>query len=236
MEEMWEIQKTPAKVAPDSDDVWALSRQGSPEPPESEPTFFYSRERRLEHSSKAVRELHDPDADRKRGRGFHLFSRLSRHPSKVMMFGSMMAIFMIIGLINVFTGVLATEFLGGNAITASARRSNGTTVITINKTFKEENVGDVYSGAIDVAVGPSPPPRASIRRKNPFAEEDVVIDADHPLVAERIEFSLEPKEVYELILPYEAPNFRLLMKIGDDELITMRITAKRTLKLFGREF
>jgi hypothetical protein len=234
MEEMWEIQKTPAAVAPDNDDVWALSRQGSATPPESEPIFYYSREHRLEHSSKAVQELHEPDADRKRGRGFHLFSRLARHQSQKVLFVSIMILFAVISLINIFTGQMGTKYLGGNVIAAEGRRSDGVTVITINKTFKEKDVGSVYSGAVDVAVGPSPRPKPSIRR-NPFAKKDVVVDENHPVVAERFEFTLEPEEVYQLLLPYDAPDFLLLMRIGDEELITLRVTAKRPFRLFGIE-
>ncbi|MDR2418364.1 MAG: hypothetical protein LBD79_04855 [Treponema sp.] len=234
MEEMREIQRPSTAMSPDNDDVWELSRQGSAVPPETGPTFYYSRAHRLEHSSKAVRKLHDPDSDSKRGRGFHLFGRLARHPSQKVLLGSIMILFLFISFITVFTERMGTKYLGGNVITAKAQRFDGMTLITINKTFKEEDVGNVYNGVVDVAVGPSPRPQPSIRR-NPFAEKDVVVDENHPVVTEWLEFTFEPEEVYELFLPYEAPDFLLLMQISEEELITLRLKASRPFSLFGIE-
>ena len=127
---------------------------------------------------------------------------------------------------------MGAKRFGGNIITAEAQRFDAMTIITIHKSFKEENVGDVYNGVVDVAVGPWPRPQPSIRR-NPFAEKDVVVDEDHPIVAERLEFTFEPEEVYELLLPYEAPDFLLAMQISDEELITIQLRARRPFSLFG---
>ncbi|MDR2537422.1 MAG: hypothetical protein LBC46_03855 [Treponema sp.] len=232
MEELREIKKPSTTVSPDNDDVWELSRQGGAALPDAETTYYYSRKHRLEHSSRTVRELHDPDADSKWGRGFHLFSRLGRHPPQKMLLGSLAILCLFILFVSLFTKQMGIKHLGGNDITAEAQRFDGMTVIVINKVFKEENVGSVYSGAVDVVVGPSPRPQPTIRR-NPFAEKDVVVDEDHPLIVERLEFTLEPEEVYELILPYEAPDFVLLMQISDEEHISLRLKASRPFSLFG---
>ncbi|MDR0636856.1 MAG: hypothetical protein LBF87_07235 [Treponema sp.] len=232
MKEIWEIQKPSKAVSPDNDDVWELSRQGSAIPPESETIFYYSRQHRLEHSSRAVRALYEPDSDTRQRRGFHLFSRLASHPSQKVLFVSIMILVLFISFANIFTEQMGTKRLGGNVITAKAQRFDGMTIVTIHKTFKEENVGDVYNGVVNVALGPSPRPRPSIRQ-NPFAEKDVVVDDDHPIVAERLEFTFEPEEVYELLLPYEAPDFLLAMQISDKELITIRLRARRPFSLFG---
>jgi hypothetical protein len=234
MKEILEIQKPSKAVPPDNDDVWELSRQGSTVPPKAEPVFHYSRKHRIEHSSRTVRKLHDPDSDSKWGRGFHLLGGLTHQSSQKRVFVSIAMFFVIISLIFVLTDRIGTKRLGGNVITAEARRFDDMTLITINKTFKEENVGSVYSGTVDVMVGPFSRPQPSIRR-NPFAEKEVVIDEDHPVVTERLEFFLEPEEVYELFLPYEAPDFLLVMQINDEEPITLRLRAKRPFSLFGIE-
>ena len=234
MEEMRKIQKPSKAVSPDNDDVWELSRQGSAVPPESETTFYYSREQRHKHSSRAVRKLHESDSDSKWGRGFHLFGGLSRYPPQKVIFTSIIMLILFISLINVFIEQTGTKHLGGNAITAKARRFDGMTFITINKTFEEQDVGNVYSGTVDVAVGPFPRPQPSIRR-NPFAEEEVVVDEDHPVIVERLEFAFEREEVYELVLPYEAPDFLLVMQISNEELITIRLSARRPFRLLGIE-
>ncbi|MDR1324737.1 MAG: hypothetical protein LBK00_01725 [Treponema sp.] len=232
MEEMREIQKSSMAVSPDNDDVWELSRQGRAALPEAEPVFYYSHKHRLEHSSRTTRKLHDPGSEQ--GRVFHLFSRLSRLPSKKALFVYMLILCLFIAFIIMFAERTGTKRLGGNVITAEAQRFDGMTIITINKAFEEKNVGSVYSGVVDVVAGPSPRPRPSVRR-NPFAEKDVVVDEDHPIVVERIEFTLEPEEVYELLLPYEAPDFVLLMQISDEEPITLRLRARRPFRLFGIE-
>ena len=234
MEEIWEIQKPSKVVLRDDDDVWELSRQGSAIAPESEQTFYYSREQRFGHSPRAARKLRDFDSDNTHRRGFKVFGRLTNHPSQKVLFVSILILILFISFINVFTGQMGSKRLGGNLITAEARRFDGMTEITINKTFKEEDAGAVYNGAVDVAVGPSPRPRPSIRR-NPFAEKDVSVDEDHPVVVEQLEFTFEPEEAYELILPYEAPDFLLILQISDEEPISLRLRANRPFSLFGIE-
>ncbi|MDR1399276.1 MAG: hypothetical protein LBJ41_05075 [Treponema sp.] len=241
MEEMLKIQKPSKAVSPDNDDVWELSRQGSVVPPESEPTLYYSRKHRLEHSSRAIRKLHDPDSGSRGGFNSHVFGGFSRvfsgfssHPPKKIMFVPLIILCLFIAFLARFNGVTGTKYLGGNTITAKARRFDDMTFITINKTFKEEDVGIVYNGVVDVAVGPLPRPSPSIRR-NPFAEKEVVVDEDHPVIIEQLEFTFEPREVYELVLPYEAPDFLLIMQISDEEPITIRLSANRPFRLFGIE-
>jgi hypothetical protein len=226
MEEMREI-KRPAEAAPETDDVWERSRQGSAVPPLAETTFFYSRKQRLERAPASVRKLHEPDSSANQGRVFHVFGRFSRYPSNRPLFLSLLVLCLFIGFISLAVNQMETKNLGGNEIGAKARRQNGATFITITKTFPEKRTGQVYTGEVALAVGPSPGPKRLIRR-NPFAEKEVFVDENHPIVTEELVFSLLPEEVYELILPYEAPVFLLLMQTSDEERITMRLRPRRS--------
>ncbi|MDR3304187.1 MAG: hypothetical protein LBS86_07215 [Treponema sp.] len=201
-------------------DVWDSSEQSGPPPVplDAEPVFLYAREKRLEHASKAVREFTAP-TPRKR---FGLFNPLIAHPSQKSVLASILFLIAFIALISIVTKQTSTIKLGRNIITATARRDDGSTYITVTKTFKSDD--GVYTGAVDIAAGIVARPKATTR-KPLFPEREQRADEDHPIVADRIYFTLEPEEVYELVLPYEAADLMVFMQI-DTERTTFRVKPK----------
>jgi hypothetical protein len=67
-------------------------------------------------------------------------------------------------------------------------------------------------------------PKATTR-KSLFPENEQRADAEHPIIADRIYFTLEPEEVYELTIPYEAKDLLIFMQT-ENERTTFRVKPK----------
>jgi hypothetical protein len=201
-------------------DVWDLSEQNTPPPIpfNSEPVFYYSREKHRAHGARALRDFNKPAQNSR----FGFFRPLVAHPVQRRLFSSILFMAALIALISVVTKQTSTIKLGRNTITATARRDNGSTYITFTKTFK--NVNGVYTGAVDVAAGIVARPQATTR-KSLLPQNEQRVDADHPIIADRIYFTLEPQEIYELTLPYEASDLLIFMQT-ETERTTFRVKPK----------
>jgi hypothetical protein len=165
-----------------------------------------------------VREFTKPTPHRR----FGLFNPLVSHPAQRRLFSSILFLTAFIALISIVTKQTSTIKLGRNTITATARRDDGYTYITFTKTFK--NANGVYTGAVDVAAGIVARPKPTTRRSL-FPENEQRADAEHPIIADRIYFTLEPKEVYEMTLPYEATDLLIFMQT-ETERTTFRVKPK----------
>jgi hypothetical protein len=201
-------------------DAWDLSERSGPPPLpfNTEPVFYYSREERLARGSRAVREFTQPTPARR----FGFFNPLIAHPSHKRVFSSILFLIAFVALISIVTKQTSTIKLGKNIITATARRDDGCTYITFTKTFS--NPDGVYTGAVDMAAGIVARPKATTR-KSFFPQNEQHADAEHPIIADRIYFTLEPEEVYEMTLPYEAKDLLIFMQI-ETERTTFRVKPK----------
>jgi hypothetical protein len=151
--------------------------------------FHYSRARRLERASPAVQALSDDAPVKRPG----LFRTLTASKPNTMLFISII----IISVFFIATSVLMPRDeikLGGNILSLSAFRYQGSTVIIIKKTIGDKRV---YAGAVDVAVSP------------------VVTSDSVPVAAERIFFTLEEKEEFRLSVPFDAPELLVLLGASD---------------------
>jgi hypothetical protein len=178
------------------------------QPLDRDPVFYYSRARRLERASEAVRAMNEPGPP-KRIKGFRALTA-----SKPQGFLLMSVILLAVVLV-ILSGVLSREdtstMLGGNAVAASALGFEGTTYVTIKKTVKQED--RAYTGTVDLAVSEALPP----------GEESG--GRELPISTHRIFFSLEPEEEYRFSVPFEASRLLILMRAGE-ELVRLSVQSE----------
>jgi hypothetical protein len=173
------------------------------EPPDRDLVFYYSRARRLERASAAVRALNEEGASKR-----PLISRtFSASKSLSLLF------LVLMGLILVIVSIVSSRddgsrVLGGNTVTVSARKFQGTTYLTIKKSVKQQD--EVYTGTVDLAVSPA------------LSPEEEKNGAVAPISTHRIFFSLDPEEEYRLSVPFESSRLLLLMQAGE-ELIRLSV-------------
>ncbi|MDR2027990.1 MAG: hypothetical protein LBP93_00480 [Treponema sp.] len=177
---------------------------GEQRQPDREPVFYYSRSRRLERASDAVRAMNDPAPQKRPG----ILRPLVATKSLTFLFLSIVIIVVAFIIISVVSSPEDTsKILGGNTVAVSALKFQGSTYLVIKKTMGE---GDVYTGTVDLAVSIALPP------------EDEKTGAEAPISTHRIFFSLEPEEEYRLAVPFEAPRLIILMQ-GGNELIRLSV-------------
>jgi hypothetical protein len=165
------------------------------ESPDYEPVFHYSREHRLERASEAVRAINEPGPAMKGG----VFRVLVATRSGTFLFITI-AILCIFMLFLYYTRDRNTGVkIGGNSISVSARRNSGTTYVEI----KKKGLGDdYYTGTVDLAVS--------------VPQKLIASGAEAPIVNQRIFFTLEEQEEFRFSLPFDAPEFLLLMQVGNE--------------------
>jgi hypothetical protein len=152
--------------------------------------FYYSRAGRLERASAAVRALNDDTPVKRPG----LIRTLTSSRPNILLFISII----IISVFFIATSILmpGDELkLGGNTLSFSAFRYQGSTVLIIKKTIGDKRA---YTGAVDVAV-------------SPFDKAETAA----AVAAERIYFTLEKKEEFRLSFPFEAPELLILLGASD---------------------
>jgi hypothetical protein len=166
--------------------------------------FYYSRARRLERASPAVRELNDMTP----GKRPTLLRSLTATKAHTMLFISIVIISVVALAVSMFTPGNDTT-LGGNAVAFSAFRYQGSTILIIKKTVKKEK--DLYTGAVDVAVSKAAAP------KEPAG--------DMPIAAQRIFFTLAPQEEYRIAVPFEADELIILLGV-EEKYAKLRIKTE----------
>jgi hypothetical protein len=161
---------------------------------EVEPVYYYSRARRLERASEAVRELNNGVTVRP-----GLFRALTATRSLAILFVTIV-IFTVLGIAASFFSRGNDQIkLGGNAITVSAMTYQGSTFIVLTKTAGTD--GGSYTGTVDLAVSPAPQ-----GKDNPPG-------AVSPISTHRIFFSLNREEDYRFSVPFEAAELLILAQI-----------------------
>jgi hypothetical protein len=175
-----------------------------PRPPGEELVFYYSRERRLANAPKAVQNLYDEKLNKKP----NLFRTLTATKPLALLFSSIMLLSAAILVLSVF-GRLGDHTFGGNNISAEAMKFEGTTLIILTKTFKNEK--EAYTGLVDLGVAPSLPKGGE--------------DQEFPLFTNRIFFSLNPTEEYRFSVPFEADELIFYLQ-GETESTSFRIKPK----------
>jgi hypothetical protein len=168
--------------------------------------FYYSRARRLERASEAVRKLNEPGPER-RGR---LFKTSRPSPGGIMVLISIVLVFVFILVFSsTGEGRKGTD-LGGNTLAVSALRYSGSTYVAVKKTARNEGA---YTGPVELAVSVFRPGGGEDGGELP------------PITTEQLFFTLEPEEEFRIALPLEAPELLFLARAGE-ELITLRVKAE----------
>jgi hypothetical protein len=174
----------------------------TPEPIQ-EPVFYYSRERRLERASAELRAFNSDSEPPRRG----LFRTLFTNKSQTMVFISIIIISAVMVLSSLFYS-RSEVLLEGNALTVSALRYEGSTILVIKKELRRER--DPYAGAVDVAVSPA------------LSREALAAGADAPVFARRIFFTLEKREEYRISVPFEGEELLLLFQ-AEERRTSLRV-------------
>jgi hypothetical protein len=174
-------------------------------PDNRELIYHYSRDHRLARASEAVRALNDETPPPRP----NLFRTLTATKPLALLFITIIIMVVFISLVTILTASDRGIALGGNTLTVSALRFQGTTYLKIKKTCKEDD--RAYTGAVDVAVS---------------VVWSGTETGEIPLVAnERIFFSLNPEEEFPFSVPFEAPELRLLVQ-SETEQRTFKVRAK----------
>jgi hypothetical protein len=167
---------------------------------QKEPVFYYSRERRLEKASKAVRALYDPLPTKKP----NLFRSLTATRPLAMLFGSIVVLSIMTMILSIYGGAEDSRVLDGNRVSAAAMKYQGTTFLVIQKTVK--NRRNAYSGPVDILVTPE--------------MESGQLESGYSTAPYRVFFSIKIEEEFRYSVPFEADSLsiRLWNEKGDIEL------------------
>jgi hypothetical protein len=165
------------------------------ESPDYKPVFYYSRERRLERASEAVRAINEPGPAMKGG----LVRVLVANRSGTFLFITIVILCIFIFFLASLRDRDAGAKIGGNSVTISALRYPDTTYVEIKKKGSGD---DFYTGTVDLAI--------SIPQKLMEAGTEA------PIVNRRIFFTLEEREEFRFSLPFDAPELIILMQAGNE--------------------
>jgi hypothetical protein len=170
----------------------------APPPPKSdrreasqEPVFYYSRARRLERASAAVRALNEASPERRPG----IFKTLTATKPLAFLFMSVVLAAAIFYL-SAFLSRDKTPALGGNTLSFSALRFEGSSYIVLKKSASPR----AYTGVVDMAISAA----------------EKAGEGSPPPANRSVFFSMEPEEEFRLAVPFEAPELLVLLRVGTE--------------------
>jgi hypothetical protein len=165
--------------------------------------FYYSRARRLERASEAVRRLNDPNPEKPP----NLFRTLVATKPRAMLLITILFLSALIVLVSFVINLDEGRLLGGNRIAVSAMTFSGATYIALKKTAGGERA---YTGTVDLAV------------TIPLKPEEADQGAEAPIALQRLFFTLKPEEDFRFSIPFEAPELLIVMQ-AEQERISLRV-------------
>jgi hypothetical protein len=155
--------------------------------------FYYSRARRLERASPAVRALNEASPERRPG----LFKTLTATKGLTFLFISVVLSVAILYL-GVFLRRDRAQALGGNSLSFSALRFEGSSYIVLKKSAPPNK--EAYAGVVDMAISAA----EKTGTGNP------------PLANRSVIFSTEAEEEFRFVVPFEAPELLILLRVGEE--------------------
>ncbi|GHV18210.1 hypothetical protein FACS189493_7230 [Spirochaetia bacterium] len=204
---MDDMEKTP-KTADSVNGSPASAGQQQPDTPDSgfanrhensDPVFYYNRERRLARASPDVRALYEGGGSRSslfRGKTGSVSQLLVLIPIIIML------VFMLI--VSRTSREPGGASLGGNTVTVTAMGFSDATYVVVKKKALKD---DAYTGNVDIA--------ASIAKKGGDTTEV-------PIETRRIFFTLETAEEFRFSLPFGAPDILMVFNAGE-EFVSLRV-------------
>ncbi|MDR0448764.1 MAG: hypothetical protein LBH07_08860 [Treponema sp.] len=172
-------------------------------------TFYYSREKRLEKASKAVRELNETSSYRKPG----LFRTLTATQPLRFLFISIITICAMLFILTRFLNVEGVRVIGNNTVEVSIITARDNSYVTVKKTIKQPGIlqktgqEGAYAGVVDIAVSLS----ESGNSGGHSAEALVHV--------EQIYFGPEPEEVFRFSVPFRGKKIFVLMDAGVERIL-----------------
>ncbi|MDR1306515.1 MAG: hypothetical protein LBK74_02945 [Treponema sp.] len=163
--------------------------------------FYYSREKRLERASPAVRELNEASPARKP----NLFRTLTSTRPLSLLFVSLILCAAVIFLSR-FSGAGRSAALGNNTVQVSAASAGEKAYVTVKKTARGD---DASGGASTAYTGPV----------NTAVSLPAQGEAAPPVHVERIYFTLEQEETFRFSVPFTGKKLLILMEAGEDRAL-----------------
>ena len=161
--------------------------------------FYYSREKRLERASQAVKDINEPYVPRKAG----LFRTLTSTRPLRFLFLSVITICVAITILSRFLYVEGVREIGNNKVAVSVIGSGENSYITVRKTMlksggKSGNAGISYAGPVDIAVA--------------------IPGEGNQIHVERIYFGPDQEEIFRFVAPFREKKLLILMEAGSDQV------------------
>jgi len=172
---------------------------------EAEIVYHYNRERRLEKSSQAVRDLYTEPPRRRFG---FLHTLTSSRPN-AMLFGTIIFLCAVMLIFSYFGMAGDSRELDGNLISVKAKMYEGTVLVEVKKKHKNDKFSrriKPYTGAVNIAVFP---PEKTNQEQQPAN-----------IFFHKIFFTNEQEEYYRFIVPF-----------GQSELAFLFQTEKKSLNM-----
>ncbi|MDR3147891.1 MAG: hypothetical protein LBU00_05880 [Treponema sp.] len=166
------------------------------------PAFYYSRSRRLARASAKVRALYEEQEKPK----FNLLRPLLSSKPNAILFGTLMALVLIMLAVNISRRWGGAQDYYGNRLSLSAVRYEGTVVLTLRKTRRE---GAAYTGPVDIAVSP--------------------LEGAGQEYPHRISFSSRSPEEFSFSIPFEGSGFAVRIShegAGEGGSLAFRVKTK----------
>ena len=171
---------------------YKLSNEDRPfNPEEDKLTFYYNRERRLAKAPPSVKNLYEMQ---KKSVRFNLLRPLVADKPRLISF---IVIVVMCVAITVFAilGFFDTPYsLEGNNIEAGGTVVEGTTIVVLRKTVKDNAP---YSGAVDITVSA---PVQLYKDAAPFSH--------------RVFFTNRLEEEYRFVVPFDSPELLMVVQAG----------------------
>ena len=160
--------------------------------------FRYSREKRLADAPQCVKDIY---AEPKKNSFGFLGVLVADKPRRILFFMIIFLCVMILALsaLGFFDD---SRMLDGNRLDITGTIYENTTIVILKKTVRN---ADAYTGAVDIAVSPS---------LNYYETDDEKI----PVFYHRIFFSMENEEIYRFAVPYDTPEFLIVVQNEKSDL------------------
>jgi hypothetical protein len=200
----------------------------------AEVVYHYNRERRLEKSSKAVRDLYTEPPRRR----FGFLHALTGTRPNAMLFGTIVFLCAVMLIFSYFGLAGDSRELDGNLLSVNGKNYEGTVLIEVKKTQKKDRFSrrlKAYTGAVDITAFPpaksgkahQPSPQPSVRehRQGSPLEQNLQPSA---IFRHKIFFTNEQAEHYFFTVPFEQSELAFIFQTEKKTLtMTIQVAGSR---------
>jgi hypothetical protein len=195
-----------------------------------EVVYHYNRERRLEKSTQAVRDLYTEPPRRR----FGFLHALTGSRPNAMLFGTIVFLCALMLIFSYFGVAGDSRELDGNILSVKGKNYEGTILIEVIKKHRKDRFArniKPYTGAVDIAVlssvksgqAPQPSPQPSVRERR---QGSPLEQGQQPttIFRHKIFFTNEQEERYFFTVPFDQSELALIFQTEKKALsMTMKI-------------